>query len=128
MANKKLRKPLLLQEEFTAGEVSNPNQNATPAVKTDPQTVGIDKQSTGEKVRAEIVKDVDNILTNLEALSKQITESIDAVIEEVFTEDIDFELNENAGATLMAMFKASAAAAKLNAKYPKLLKKKKKAE
>ena len=77
MANKKLRKPLLLQEEFTAGEVSNPNQNATPAVKTDSQTVGIDKQSTGEKVRAEIVKDVDNILTNLEALSKQITEDID---------------------------------------------------
>ena len=131
MAKRKLRKPLLLQEEFAAGEVSNPNQNATPAVQTNTNTVGIDKTSTslsGEEVRAEIVKDVDTILTNLEALSKQITESIDAVIEEVFTEDIDFELNENAGATLMAMFKASAAAAKLNAKYPKLLKKKKKAE
>ena len=131
MAKMKLKKPILLQEEFAAGEVSNPNQNATPAVQTNTNTVGIDKTSgpvTGEEVRAEIVKDVDTILTNLEALSKQITESIDAVIKEVFTEDIDFELNENAGATLMAMFKASAAAGKLNAKYPKLLKNKKKAE
>jgi hypothetical protein len=128
MAKMKLKKPILLQEEFAAGEVSNPNQNATPAVQTNTNTVGIDKQSTGEKVRAEIVKDVDTILTNLEALSKQITESIDSIIEEVFSEDIDLELNENAGATLMAMFKASAAAGKLNAKYPKLLKKKKKAE
>ena len=128
MAKMKLKKPILLQEEFAAGEVSNPNQNATPAVQTDTNTVGIDKQSAGEKVRAEIVKDVDTILTNLETLSKQITESIDSIIEEVFSEDIDLELNENAGATLMAMFKASAAAGKLNAKYPKLLKKKKKAE
>ena len=68
MAKMKLKKPILLQEEFAAGEVSNPNQNATPAVQTDTNTVGIDKQSTGEKVRAEIVKDVDTILTNLEAL------------------------------------------------------------
>ena len=131
MANMKLKKPILLQEEFAAGEVSNPNQNATPAVQTSTNTVGIDKTSgpvTGEEVRAEIVKDVDTILTNLEALSKQITESIDSIIEEVFGEDIDLELNENAGATLMAMFKAGAAAGKLNAKYPKLLKKKKKAE
>tara|TARA_Y100000287_G_scaffold9945_1_gene7498 strand:- start:2181 stop:4277 length:2097 start_codon:yes stop_codon:yes gene_type:complete len=79
MAKRKLRKPLLLQEEFAAGEVSNPNQNATPAVQTNTNTVGIDKKSTslsGEEVRAEIVKDVDTILTNLEALSKQITESV----------------------------------------------------
>ena len=32
MAKRKLRKPLLLQEEFAAGGVSNPNQNVTPAV------------------------------------------------------------------------------------------------
>jgi len=125
----KFKKPILLQEEFAAGEVSsNPT---TPAVKTTVDTVGTEQvaaNKSGEQVRAEIVQDVDTILTNLEQLSKQITESIDAIIEEVFTEDIDLELNENAGATLMAMFKASAAAGKLNAKYPKLLKKKKKAE
>ena len=58
MAKRKLRKPLLLQEEFAAGEVSNPNQNATPAVQTNTNTVGIDKTSTslsGEEVRAETV-------------------------------------------------------------------------
>ena len=55
MAKRKLRKPLLLQEEFAAGEVSNPNQNATPAVQTNPQTVGIDKiegVKSGEEVIA----------------------------------------------------------------------------
>ena len=108
MANKKLRKPLLLQEEFTAGEVSNPNQNATPAVKTDSQTVGIDKQSTGEKVRAEIVKDVDSILTNLEALSKQITEAADSLI-----------MEEDAIAKIFQQMKSSLAIAKCESKLKK---------
>ena len=128
MAKLNLKSPLRLMEDFMAGEISKPQDTTSPVVKTDSKTVSLDKKSQGEKVRAEIVKDVDTILTNLEALSKQITESIDSIIEEVFSEDIDLELNENAGATLMAMFKASAAAGKLNAKYPKLLKKKKKAE
>jgi hypothetical protein len=75
----KFKKPILLQEEFAAGEVSNPNQNATPVVQTDTNTVGIDKTATinsGEEIRAEIIQDVDTILTNLEQLSKQITESV----------------------------------------------------
>ena len=93
MANMKLKKPILLQEEFAAGEVSNPNQNATPAVQTNTNTVGIDKQSTGEKVRAEIVKDVDTILTNLEALSKQITEDVDNILAE-FEKTCDDIINE----------------------------------
>ena len=108
MANMKLKKPILLQEEFAAGEVSNPNQNATPAVQTNTNTVGIDKQSTGEKVRAEIVKDVDTILTNLEALSKQITEDVDALINdldnvfEAFNEDFkDEAVNEDFMATML---------------------------
>ena len=105
MAKMKLKKPILLQEEFAAGEVSNPNQNATPAVQTDTNTVGIDKQSTGEKVRAEIVKDVDTILTNLEALSKQITEDIDrqydALIESLENET---PLNEDFMETMMKAF------------------------
>ena len=108
MAKRKLRKPLLLQEEFAAGEVSNPNQNATPAVQTNTNTVGIDKKSTslsGEEVRAEIVKDVDTILTNLEALSKQITEDIDrqydALIESLENET---PLNEDFMETMMKAF------------------------
>ena len=108
MVKRKLRKPLLLQEEFTAGEVSNPNQNATPAVKTDSQTVGIDKQSTGEKVRAEIVKDVDSILTNLEALSKQITEAADSLI-----------MEEDAIAKIFQQMKSSLAIAKCESKLKK---------
>ena len=125
----KFKKPILLQEEFAAGEVSsNPT---TPAVKTTVDTVGTEQvaaDKSGEQVRAEIVQDVDTILTNLEQLSKQITESIDAIIEEVFTEDFELLTEADAGATLMAMFKAGAASAKLNAMYPKLYKKKKKAE
>ena len=45
MAKMKLKKPILLQEEFAAGEVSNPNQNAAPSVQTNTNTVGIDKHS-----------------------------------------------------------------------------------
>ena len=126
MANKKLRKPLLLQEEFTAGEVSNPNQNATPAVKTDSQTVGIDKQSTGEKVRAEIVKDVDNILTNLEALSKQIQEEVlsevDETIKAIFESEFTEPVNEDFMAELIKQAKSMKAYGVLKSSYPKLKK------
>ena len=121
MAKRKLRKPLLLQEEFAAGEVSNPNQNATPAVQTNPQTVGIDKIEgirSGEEVRAEIVKDVDSILTNLEALSKQISESIDedfffeGPVNESLDSIIDFVKKESNFVKGMALLKG---------KYGKLL-------
>ena len=121
MAKRKLRKPLLLQEEFAAGGVSNPNQNATPAVQTNPQTVGIDKiegVKSGEEVRAEIVKDVDSILTNLEALSKQISESIDedfffeGPVNESLDSIIDFVKKEANFVKGMALLKG---------KYEKLL-------
>ena len=108
MAKMKLKKPILLQEEFAAGEVSNPNQNATPAVQTDTNTVGIDKQSAGEKVRAEIVKDVDTILTNLETLSKQITESADNLI-----------MEEDAIAKIFVSMKSGLAIAKCEAQFKK---------
>ena len=67
-----------LFEEFAAGEISKPDQNVAPAGNMDASTVTVDKTAmSGEQVRAEIIKDVDAILTNLETLSKQITESID---------------------------------------------------
>ena len=67
-----------LFEEFAAGEISNPDQNIAPAGNMDASTVTVDKTAmSGEQVRAEIIKDVDAILTNLETLSKQISESID---------------------------------------------------
>jgi len=76
MAKLNLKKPLRLMEDFMAGEISKPQDTTAPAVKTDSKTISLDKKSQGEKVRAEIVKDVDTILTNLETLSKQITESV----------------------------------------------------
>ena len=112
MAKMQLKKPILLQEEFAAGEVSNPNQNATPTVQTNSTTVGIDKTSTGDEVRAEIVKDVDTILTNLEALSKQITEDVDTLINDLdsvfesFNKDFKYEaVNEDFMATMLQAMK-----------------------
>ena len=129
MANRKLRKPLLLQEEFAAGEVSNPNQNATPAVQTNTNTVGIDKTSTslsGEEVRAEIVKDVDTILTNLEALSKQITEEVlsevDETIKTIFESEFTEPVNEDFMAELIKQAKSMKAYGVLKSSYPKLKK------
>lgn len=68
-----------LFEEFAAGEISRPEQSMAPAVKTDSTTVGIDKVSNGEEIRAEIIKDVDAILTNLETLSTRIQENLTAL-------------------------------------------------
>ena len=67
-----------LFEEFAAGEVSNPGQNVAPLGNTNTSSIPVDKtvKSTGDKVRAEIIADVDKILTNLETLSKQITETV----------------------------------------------------
>lgn len=82
-----LKKPLALYEDFAASDLSKPNQTVTPAGKTETASITVDKVvakptgaettiSSGDKVRAEIVQDVDAILTNLEALSKSITESV----------------------------------------------------
>ena len=68
-----------LFEEFAAGEVSNPEQNVSPATKTTSDAVAVDKvaaEPQGAELRAEIIKDVDTILNNLEALSTRIQENI----------------------------------------------------
>lgn len=91
MSKKKLQKPLPLLEEFAAGEVSNTNQNTAPSIKTDANTVALDKTiKSGEEVRAEIVKDVDAILTNLETLSNKLQEDLD-----FFLKEDEGPLNEN---------------------------------
>ena len=67
-----------LFEEFAAGEVSGTEQNVTPASKTEPASVAVDKtvaEPQGAELRAEIIKDVDSILTNLETLSTRTTSS-----------------------------------------------------
>ena len=108
----KFKKPILLQEEFAAGEISsNPT---TPAVKTTVDTVGTEQiadNKSGEQVRAEIVQDVDTILTNLEQLSKQITEDVNTLINdldsvfEAFDEDFKYEaINEDFMAKMLQAF------------------------
>ena len=61
----KLKKKLMLLEDFQTKTTQTTN-NATE-VKTEVKT--------GEKIRTEVLSDVDAILTNLETLSSQITES-----------------------------------------------------
>ena len=78
-----LKKPLKLMEDFAAGELDNSATTATD----DTATVQVDQTSqvnqSGAEIRAEIVKDVDAILTNLETLSKQIQEGFDQIKQDV---------------------------------------------
>ena len=78
----KLGKKIQLLEDFSASDLSKPSQSVTPAAKTKIASITVDKvvaQPTeapkapvanvvsGEEVRAEIIKDVDAILNNLDA-------------------------------------------------------------
>lgn len=78
-----LKKPLKLMEEFAAGELDSSATTATDNTAT----VQVDQTSqvnqSGAEIRAEIVKDVDAILTNLETLSKQIQEGFEQIKQDV---------------------------------------------
>jgi hypothetical protein len=63
----KLRKKLMLLEEFDAQSNAKVNTEVKAEVKTETKT--------GEAIRTEVIADVDAILTNLETLSAQITEN-----------------------------------------------------
>ena len=76
-------------------------------------------KSQGEKVRAEIVKDVDTILTNLEQLSKQITEEADSILENTNWGEYD-ALNENFMEEMLKTFKSMKFLARLQASWPGL--------
>lgn len=130
MAKFKLNKPVLLQEEFAAGEVSNPGQNVTPATQTQADQVAVDKTveapvDKGAEVRSEIIKDVDSILNNLEALSKQITEEyngyvldFEATCEAIIAADY-VEVNEDFMANVMKQVNSMKAYGKLKGGYAK---------
>ena len=64
-----------LFEDFSAGEITRPEQNVAPAAKTQTDSIAVDK-TDGAQIRAEIIKDVDAILTNLETLSTRIQENL----------------------------------------------------
>ncbi len=119
-----LKKPLSLYEDFAASDVSNPNQSVSPAGKTKTSSITVDKVvatptetpevsatiTSGDKVRAEIVQDVDAILTNLEALSKSITESINLEYDEFVKELTETVLNEAEDGFLAKIMKSIASA------------------
>lgn len=119
-----LKKPLALYEDFSASDISKPNQSVSPAGKTEIASITVDKVATkptdtagattdtaGDKARAEIIQDVDIILTNLEALSKSITESITLEFDEFIKELTEATLNE-AEEGFMAKIMKSIASAK----------------
>jgi hypothetical protein len=102
-----LKKRLALYEDFAASDISKPNQSVSPAGKTETASITVDKvvakpadtaettpDTPGDKARAEIIQDVDTILTNLEALSKSITESMTLEFDEFIKELTEATLNE----------------------------------
>ena len=124
MAKFKLNKPVLLQEEFAAGEVSNPGQNVTPAAKTEPASVAVDKtDAKGAEIRAEIIADVDTILTNLETLSKQITEEVLRDVDVIIAETLAQPIYENKFfEEMLKQFRSMKSYTKLKSAWPKLYK------
>ncbi len=145
----KLGKKIQLLEDFSASDLSKPSQSVTPAAKTKPASITVDKvvaQPTeapeapvanvvsGEEVRAEIIKDVDAILNNLDALSKQITEAVLLEADVWFEDDALFEsveaINEEDSflTKMFAKFKASKAYSMRMGQYSGLKKKERAAE
>lgn len=145
----KLDKKIQLLEDFSASDLSKPSQSVTPAAKTKPASITIDKvvaQPTeapkapianvvsGEEVRAEIIKDVDAILTNLEALSKSITEAVLLEADTWFEDEALFEsveaINEEDSflTKMFAKFAAAKAYSTRMGQYSALKKKERGAE
>ena len=92
----KLNKKIMMFEDF-AGTAMDSSNNTAPASKTVTGSVAVDKtnvksddavkKAEGEKVRAEVIKDVDAILNNLSKLSDQIKEHY-MINEEVSMESV----------------------------------------
>ena len=114
----KLNKKIMMFEDF-AGTAMDSSNNTSPASKTTTGSVAVDKtnvksddavkKAEGEKVRADVIKDVDAILNNLSKLSNQIKEHY------MINETISME-------SVMASLKSSFAIAKCESKLGKLKK------
>lgn len=125
-----LKKPLKLMEEFAA--IEQPDNTTATETNT---AVKVDQTGqTGAEIRAEIIADVDTILTNLETLSKQITEEVDNIIsdfENVCNDIINEEyvaVNEDFMADVMKQVNSMKAYGKLKGGYAKYKKNVLKAE
>ena len=114
----KLNKRIKMFEDF-AGTAMDSSNNTAPASKTVTGSVAVDKtnvksddvakKAEGEKVRANVIKDVDAILTNLSKLSDQIKENF------MINETVSME-------SVMTSLKSSFAIAKCESKLGKLKK------
>lgn len=115
----KLRKKLMLLEEFDTQSNAKVNTEVKAEVKTETKT--------GEAIRTEVIADVDAILTNLETLSAQITEEVDSLLENTNWGEED-ALNENFMEDMIKHFKSMKAFAVLNGSWKSLYNKKLKTE
>lgn len=105
----KLKNKLKMFEEFTSAEKNTETTIDSKGAVTTPSNT------------TSILDDVDNILGNLETLSKQIDENIDEAIDSITNDFLNNALNEaTAGEMMMQMFKDMGAAAKLGASYKKM--------
>ena len=103
----------MLLEDFGTKTTQTTNATATnnaTEVKTEVKT--------GEKIRTEVLSDVDAILTNLETLSSQITEEVDELLEN--TDWYASSLNESFMDEMIKTFKSIRAFARLQSSWPKM--------
>lgn len=89
----RLKKRLVLLEEFQAGVSSSNNKTASPVSKSvDTVDTAATATKSSAEARAEVIKDVDGILANLERLSAEVNESMEFIYE--FIDDCHTILTE----------------------------------
>jgi hypothetical protein len=111
----RLKKRLVLLEEFQAGVSSSNNKTASPVSKSvDTVETSATATKSSAEARAEVINDVDAILTNLEKLSAQIAEEVELQLENLDTYEL---LNESFMEEMMKQFKSMKAYAKLKGAY-----------
>lgn len=111
----RLKKRLVLLEEFQAGVSSSNNKTASPVSKSvDTVETSATATKSSAEARAEVINDVDAILTNLEKLSAQITEEVELQLENLDTYEL---LNESFMEEMIKQFKSMKAYAKLKGAY-----------
>lgn len=109
----KLKKKLMLLEDFE----TQTTQTTTASAKNKATEVKTEVKS-GEKIRTEVIADVDAILTNLETLSTQITEEVDELLEN--TDWYASSLNESFMEDMIKTFKSMKSFARLQSSWPKM--------
>jgi enamine deaminase RidA (YjgF/YER057c/UK114 family) len=103
----KLRKRLILLEDFKTKTTDATNVTEVPVNKT-----------KNTSTRNDVIADVDAILNNLETLSAQITEEVDAILEN--TDWYAETLNESFMEEMIKTFKSMKSYARLSSSWPRM--------